>query len=81
MSHPYTKGSSRLLIAKWRLLYKEHKPQPKPIVRFRVNGGGTFVHTGVEWVEADREVMTNVANTLFNMVRFADGVRSGDYSF
>jgi hypothetical protein len=50
------------------------KPQNKPAVRFRINGDGTFVHTGVEWARADRDVMTNIANTLFNMVRFAEKV-------
>jgi hypothetical protein len=57
------------------------QPQPRPLVRFRINGGGQFVHTAVQWVKVDREIMTNIANTLFNMTRFADGVRSGDYSF
>lgn len=47
------------------------KPQPKPLVRFRVNGDGTFVHTGVEWIRADREIMTNVVNSLNSMVQFA----------
>lgn len=47
------------------------QPQSKPLVRFRINGGGIFVHTGVEWVKADSEIMTNVANTLYGMVRFA----------
>jgi hypothetical protein len=53
---------------------KDHKPQPKPLVRFSVNGGGQFVHTGVEWVKADREIMTNIANTLFHMTRFSEKV-------
>ena len=48
------------------------KPQPKPLVRFRVNGGGTFVHTGVEWIPANSEIMTNIVNTLNGMVQFAD---------
>jgi hypothetical protein len=60
-----------LLIAKHRLLWKTHKPQPKPLVRFRINGGGVFVHTGVQWVKADAEIMTNVATLLYGMVRFA----------
>lgn len=47
-----------------------HKPQPKPLVRFRINGGGVFVHTGVEWVKADQEIMTNITNTLFGMVKY-----------
>jgi hypothetical protein len=46
------------------------KPQPKPLVRFRTNGGGVFVHTGVQWVKADAEIMTNVVNALYSMVRF-----------
>ena len=46
-------------------------PQPKPLVRFRTNGGGVFVHTGVEWVKADAEIMTNVAGLLYHMVRFS----------
>lgn len=46
------------------------QPQPKPLVRFRTNGGGVFVHTGVEWVKADAEIMTNVATALYTMVRF-----------
>ena len=52
------------------MTYSKNKKQ-KPIVRFRTNGGGIFVHTGVQWVRADAEIMTNVAETLYKMVRFS----------
>lgn len=45
-------------------------PQPKPLVRFRTNGGGVFVHTGVTWIRATPEIMTNVISSLYNMVKF-----------
>jgi hypothetical protein len=46
------------------------RPQPKPLVRFRTNGGGVFVHDGIGWLRATPELMTDVATVLFNMVRF-----------
>ena len=50
---------------------QQPQPQPKPLVRFRVNGGGVFVHTGFEWIPATPSIMTNIADALFGMVRYA----------
>lgn len=46
------------------------QPQPKPLVRFRTNGGGVFVHTSDGWIKADAEMMTTVMKLLHYMTRF-----------
>jgi hypothetical protein len=48
------------------------KPQPVPVVRFRVNGGGVhvFFSDNRAWVRADSAIMTDVATVLYNMVKF-----------
>jgi hypothetical protein len=48
------------------------KPQPVPVVRFRVNGGGVhvFFSDNRAWVRADSAIMTDVATVLYNMVEF-----------
>jgi hypothetical protein len=48
------------------------KPQPVPVVRFRVNGGGVhiFEASSRTWYRARSEDMTQVAQVLFNMVEF-----------
>jgi hypothetical protein len=50
------------------------KPQPKPLVRFRINGGGVHVHDGLGWVRVlpgvNPELMLDAAQLLYNMVRF-----------
>jgi hypothetical protein len=49
------------------------KPQPVPVVRFRVNGGGVhiFEASSRTWYRANNAIMTDVATVLYNMVQYA----------
>lgn len=49
-------------------------PQPKNLVRFRINANGIEVWNGGKYLSANREMFDNVKGMLYHMVRFASKV-------